>query len=115
MKKIKIKFLSWIDRFLGTSNVNDYKNSQSKKIEIIENVNHEMNRRYINQLQKEVNKTRREEPESYDFRYVDTLEDIISLLKKYQLKQVRKSAKDLMNIHKNHPSVVRAYSYFLWM
>lgn len=113
MSKVKRKFLSIIDRMIGTTNVDDYDARNKRKV--IEEVNMRMNRNYINRIQREINQTKRDEPSSYDWIYVESLEHIIHLLKRNELKQVRKSVKNLMKIHQHHLSMTRAYSYFLGM
>lgn len=111
MSKLKRKLLGLVDRMIGTTNVEDYDNRDKQKA--IEEVNAHMNRAYINQLNKEINRVKHDQPQDYDFNYVDVLEQLVSDLKVSQLKQVKVRAKQLRIVWKNHSSKTLAYSYFL--
>lgn len=113
MGKLKRKLLATIDWMIGTTNVEDYDNRNKQKV--IEEVNAHMNRTYINQLNKEINRVKHDQPQDYDFNYVDVLEQLVSDLKVSQLKQVKARAKQLRVVWKNHNSKTLAYSYFLNM
>lgn len=107
-----MKFKQLLSWWLDDNEFEEYQERKKRMPEIIQEVNRDMNRFYINRLRKEINQTKRNEPESYDWQYVDALEDIVEMLKKYDFKTVKKSACNLMKIHKNHSSVIRAYSFF---
>lgn len=113
MSKLKRELLSIIDKMIGTTNVEDYDSRDKQKV--VEEVNAHMNRNYINRIQKEISQTKHDEPSSYDWIYVEALEHIVHLLKRNELKQVRRSVRNLMKVHQNHWSMTRAYSYFLGM
>lgn len=115
IKKMRRKINQALDNYLDTNQVelDDY--FESHKDEIYQNVTTQLNKPYINQLRREINITKRKEPSSYDFRYVETLEYLITMLKKHDFKSVRKIARNLMTVYNQHPSEFRAYSYFLYM